>query len=339
MWIKEELVLNSVPKTQPLVSIVIPAYNHENFIEESIASSLNQTYKNIELIVVDDSSPDRTYERAVALIHKLDGQTPSRHKIIRNEQNLGVCKTLNKGLSLASGDYIFVLCSDNYVHSECIGSLVAASEQNIQFQGLFICDFYRVDLDSVIIGSYEPEFLGDGVLDKDILLKAIFTVSGEEFMTAPYFMSRESLNKMGGYDENFGCEDFDFYIRWAVGPGMFRVPKKLYYFRMVPGSLGARANEYADSLVPAMQKYQDALGDSYSDFYLDTQLRTIKAYLGSHLYIHAFSRAFEYLRVSRDPRSSIQIIAFSLSYFTKTVVKTLLPKVLLKFLRRIIWGR
>ena len=100
MWIKEELVLNSVPKTQPLVSIVIPAYNHENFIEESIASSLNQTYKNIELIVVDDSSSDRTYERAVALTRKLDGQSPSRHKIVRNEKNLGVCKTLNRGLSL-----------------------------------------------------------------------------------------------------------------------------------------------------------------------------------------------------------------------------------------------
>ena len=331
--------MNSVPKTQPLVSIVIPAYNHENFIEESIASSLNQTYKNIELIVVDDGSSDRTHERAVALTSKLDGQTPLKHKIVRNKKNLGVCKTLNRGLSLASGDYIFILCSDNYLHLECVASLVAVAEQNIQFQGLFICDFDRVDLDGVIIGSYKPEFLGDGVLDKAILLKAIFTVSGDEFMTAPYLMSRESLNNMGGFDESFGCEDFDFYIRWAVGPGMFRVPKKLYYFRMVPGSLGARANEYADSLVPAMQKYQDALGNSYADFYLDTQLRTIKAYLGSHLYIHAFSKACEYLRASRNQRSSIRIMAFYLSYFAKTVIKTVLPKTILKFLRRTIWGR
>jgi len=332
--------VNSVPKSQPLVSIVIPAYNHENFIEESIASTLNQTYENIELIVVDDSSSDRTHERAVALTRKLDGQTPLRHKIVRNKKNLGVCKTLNRGLSLASGDYIFVLCSDNYLHLDCIASMVAVAEQNIQFQGLFICDFYRVNLDSVIIGSYEPEFLGDGVLDKAILLKAIFTVSGDEFMTAPYLMSRESLNNMGGYDETFGCEDFDFYIRWAVGPGMFRVAKKLYYFRiMVPGSLGARANEYADSLVPAMQKYQDALGDSYADFHLDTQLRTIKAYLGSHLYIHAFSKSCEYLRASRNQRASIRIMAFYFSHLAKTVVKTVLPNAILKFLRRIIWGR
>lgn len=328
--------MNSVPKSHPLVSIVIPAYNHENFIEESIASSLNQTYKNIELIVVDDSSPDRTHEKAVALTSKHDWKTPSRHKIVRNKKNLGICKTLNRGLSLASGDYIFILFSDNFLHSECIATMVAVAEQNIEFHGLLICDFYRVDFDSVIIGSYEPKFLGEGILNKANLLEAIFTVSGDEFMTAPYLMSRESLNNMGGFDENFGCEDFDFYIRWAVGPGMLRVPEKLYYYRMVPNSLGARPNKYADSLVPAIQKYQDALGNAYPNFYLDTQLRTIKAYLGNHFYIQAFSKAWRYLCSSKDSRSCIRIIAFSLSYSTKTVVKTVLPHSILRFLRGII---
>ena len=331
--------MNSLPKSYPLVSIVIPAYNHENFIEESIASSLNQTYKKIELIVVDDSSSDCTYERAMALTCKLDEQTPLNHKIVKNEKNQGVCKTLNRGLSLASGDYIFILFSDNFLHSECIASMVAVAEQNIQFQGLLICDFYRVDFDGVIIGSYEPKFLGEGILNKANLLKAIFSVSGDEFMTAPYLMSRESLDNMGGFDENFGCEDFDFYIRWAVGPGMLRVPEKLYYYRMVPNSLGARPNKYADGLVPAIQKYEDALGSAYANFYLDTQLRTIKAYLGNHFYIKAFSKVWEYLRSSKASRSSISIIAFSLSYSAKTVVKTVLPYAILRFLRRITWGR
>ncbi|MDC3087404.1 glycosyltransferase [Paracoccaceae bacterium] len=327
--------MNSVPKTQPLVSIVIPAYNHENFIEESIESSLNQTYTNIELIIVDDSSPDSTHEKAVSLTSKLDGETPPRHKIVRNKNNLGICKTLNRGLSLASGDYIFILFSDNFLHSECI----AIAEQSVQFQGLLICDFYRVDFNGVIIGTYEPEFLGDGILNKAKLLKAIFSVSGDEFMTAPYLMSRESLNKMGGFDENFGCEDFDFYIRWAVGPGMLRVPEKLYFYRMLPNSLGARPNKYADGLVPAIQKYQDALGNEYPSFYLDTQLRTIKAYLGNHFYIQAFSKACGYLRSSKDLSSSIRIIAFSLSYSAKTVVKTVLPYAILRFFRRVTWGR
>ena len=331
--------MNSVHKSNALVSIVIPSYNHENFIEEAIASSLNQTYKNIELIVVDDSSSDRTHEKAVALTSKLDGQRPLRHKIVRNEKNLGVCKTLNRGLSLSSGDYIFILFSDNFLHSECIASMVAVAEQNIQFQGLLICDFYRVDFDGLTIGSYEPGFLGEGILNKANLLEAIFTVSGDEFMTAPYLMSRESLNNMGGFDENFGCEDFDFYIRWAVGPGMLRVPEKLYYYRMVPNSLGARPNKYADGLVPAMQKYQDSLGKMYANFYLDTQLRTIKAYLGNHFYMNAFSKAWGYLRASKDPRSSIRIITFSLSYSSKIVAKTLLPYAFSRFLRKIIWGR
>jgi alpha-1,3-rhamnosyltransferase len=330
--------VNSVLKTQPLVSIVIPAYNHDHFIEESIESSLNQTYKNIELIIVDDSSPDRTYEKAVSLTSKLDEQARLRYKIVRNKKNLGICKTLNRGLSLASGDYIFILFSDNFLHSKCIASMVAVAEQNAQFQGLLICDFYRVDFDGVMIGSYEPEFLGEGILNKANLLKAIFTQSGDEFMTPPYLMSRDSLNKMGGFDENFGCEDFDFYIRWAVGPGMLRVPEKLYYYRMVPNSLGSRPNKYADGLVPAIRKYQDALGNEYENFYLDTQLRTIKAYLANHFYIQAFSKAWGYLRASKDPRSSTRIIAFSLSHSLKTVVKTVLPHAILRFLRKKTWG-
>lgn len=327
--------MNNVSNVQSLVSIVIPAYNHDAFIEKSIETCLNQTYENIEIIVVDDSSPDRTHEKAVALARKVDRQILSRIKIVRNRENLGICKTLNKGLSLASGEYIFILFSDNYLHAECIETMVSVAKKNIQFTGLLICDFYRIDLDGAIIGKYEPDFLGEGVLNKTNLLKSIFTVSGNEFMTAPYLMSRESLTKMGGFDENFGCEDFDFYIRWAVGPGMLRVPKKLYYYRTVPNSLGARPNKYADGLVPAVQKYQDELGNAYENFYLDTQLRTIKAYLGNHFYIQAFSKAWGYLRASKDLRSSIKIILFSFSYSTKLIAKSILPYTILRFLRRI----
>lgn len=321
-------------KAECLISVVIPAFNHEHFIEESVASVLNQSYRNIELILLDNCSSDKTYERALAAVRKLDNGSSKRHQIIKNERNLGLCRSLNKGLSLLSGDYVFVLYSDNYLHRECISELVEVAQRNKEFKGLFFCDYYYVDVESVVAGSYAPDYLGSGILDRTILLRSIFAPSGNEFRPVPYLVSRESIEKYGGYDENFGCEDFDFYIRYAVGPGMYRLPKKLHYFRIVPNSLGARANEYADSLVPAVCKYESALGDSFPRFLLDTQKRTVRAFIDNGFYSLGFSRLLEYLKSSGDLRSSYRILSFSIARLLKRVIKKSLPEPVLGFLRR-----
>jgi alpha-1,3-rhamnosyltransferase len=89
-------------KNNPLVSVIIPAYNHEMYIEEALQSVINQTYKNIQFIVIDDGSTDRTAE----IIEKFIKNNPDKNIQFIRKQNEGVCKTLNRGLALATGDYI-----------------------------------------------------------------------------------------------------------------------------------------------------------------------------------------------------------------------------------------
>lgn len=100
-------------KEEALVSVIMPAYNAEKYIEEAISSVVSQTYKNWELLILDDCSSDRTGEIA-ELFEKAD---PRIH-LFRNSQNLGAARTRNRGLDLARGEWIALLDCDDVWHEE-----------------------------------------------------------------------------------------------------------------------------------------------------------------------------------------------------------------------------
>lgn len=93
---------------QPLVSVLMPCYNVERYVEESLLSILNQTYSNLEIIAINDCSSDATGE----LLLKLAAQD-SRIRVVTNETNLKLIKTLNKGVELCNGEYIARMDADD----------------------------------------------------------------------------------------------------------------------------------------------------------------------------------------------------------------------------------
>ena len=99
---------NGVAGRQPLVSVIMPAYNAEKYIGEAIASVRAQTYENWELLVLDDGSADRTAEIAQAC-----AQRDARIRVLRNPQNMGAAGTRNRGFDLAQGEWIALLDSDD----------------------------------------------------------------------------------------------------------------------------------------------------------------------------------------------------------------------------------
>ncbi len=109
----------------PLVSVIMPAYNAELYIQEAIRSALQQTHQNIELLVIDDGSTDGTCR-----IVEEFAQSDKRVFLYRNEQNAGVAASRNRGFSLARGDYIALLDSDDRWYPDKIDKQLQRAESS-----------------------------------------------------------------------------------------------------------------------------------------------------------------------------------------------------------------
>lgn len=104
---------------EPLISVIVPAYNAERWLEECGRSVLSQTYPNVELVIVDDGSTDATLSVANALAEQAENV-----KVIHTE-NGGVCKARNTGMDVASGEFIAFLDADDYLLPQAIAHLYA----------------------------------------------------------------------------------------------------------------------------------------------------------------------------------------------------------------------
>ena len=104
--------------TKNLISVIMPAYNHEKYVQEAIQSVINQTYQNIELIIIDDGSKDSTWQK----IQELKPLCEKRfvRVIFETQENQGTCRTLNKLISYANGDYLFLIASDDKMKPQAI---------------------------------------------------------------------------------------------------------------------------------------------------------------------------------------------------------------------------
>ena len=114
----------------PKVSILVPVYNAGEFVDVAIKSLLSQTWSNIEVVAVEDCSPDDSWECLQALAAQ-----DSRLRIFRNEQNMGAYPTRNRALSLSSGDYITVHDSDDWSHPQMIEVQMKALLANPDLRG------------------------------------------------------------------------------------------------------------------------------------------------------------------------------------------------------------
>lgn len=111
--------------TQVLVSIIIPVYKTEAFIHECMVSVINQTYKNIEVILIDDAGNDNSLEIAEKLLTEASVQ----YTVIKHSTNQGVSVARNEGVVAAGGDYIYFLDADDYIAPHCIESMVCAAQK------------------------------------------------------------------------------------------------------------------------------------------------------------------------------------------------------------------
>ncbi len=181
-----------------LVSVIIPVYNVELYVKKAIQSIQNQTYTNLEIIVVDDGSSDNTY-KIVAELQKQD----SRIKLYKNEKNLKIVKTLNRALSLSNGEYIARMDGDDISLADRIERKIKFLEKNNQYD-LVGCSMKAIDTNDNKIGQtihYENE---------ELLLTTLKYVTPVSHI----WVARKSVYiKLNNYREISGVEDYDFLLR------------------------------------------------------------------------------------------------------------------------------
>lgn len=188
-------------KPKPLVSIILPAYNREKYIEKAVRSVLNQTYRNIELIIIDDESTDKTPK----MISELSGKE-SRIIILTNKTNLGLVRTLNKGIKMAHGKYIARLDDEDFwCDTKKLEKQVDFLEKNIEYA--------LVGGGAIKIDKKEREIMRYLLFENDEDIRKSILVDNA-FAHVTVLFRRDIWEKVGGYDEEFdGFEDRDLWLK------------------------------------------------------------------------------------------------------------------------------
>jgi glycosyltransferase involved in cell wall biosynthesis len=213
----------------PLVSILIPCYNHEKYIRKSIESVFNCHYDNIELLVIDDGSTDFSYDIAKNVIHS---NNKLAFSLIVKQENSGLTKTLNRLISMAHGDYIILLASDDILMSDSINERVLFLEQNKNYDAV-IGKAILIDWKGHIISFNASRYLYHADI---VLLKSKYIV--EELVlrwsaVGPCLLVRKKLyDKIGLYNEKYKVEDRDFYLRLLTRGKLKYLDTVVAYYRI-----------------------------------------------------------------------------------------------------------
>lgn len=216
----------------PLVSVICLCYNHRRFVEQALESVLNQTYTNVELVVVDDFSTDGSVEVIRRFIQKYP-----QVSFLALEKNLGNCRAFNKGYDQSKGEFIIDLAADDLLGPDRIEKGVASFLKNGERMGIHFSDAEIINEDGMLKGYHSDRFPHNSVPQGNIYKQVL----SRYFINSPTMMfRREVFEKLGGYDESLTYEDFDFWVRSSRYFEYYYSPEALVKRRVVSSSLGQR---------------------------------------------------------------------------------------------------
>lgn len=228
---------------EPLISIIVPIYNVEKYLDQCLKSIVNQTYRNFEIILVDDGSLDSCPEKCEQWAQK-----DSRIKVIHKE-NAGLGFARNSGLDIAQGKYVVFIDSDDYVDTKMIEKLY----QQIDDADVIYCGLNRLYPDGTT-EAVEMLYSGETFEQPDVVDKILLRMLGnvpEKDDGKVFYMSvwhalysndliREHHIRFPS-EREFMCEDIAFHVDFLCCAAKAKcIPDNLYYYRYNPGSLSTK---------------------------------------------------------------------------------------------------
>lgn len=194
----------------PLVTVGIPNYNYANFIKKTLDSVANQTYENIEVIIVDDYSTDNSIKEIQNWINYYQGDF--KINFIRNERNLGLSKSCNVILKNANGKYLQLLDSDDIIYPFKISKQVNLLE-NCSNVALVYSNVTVINENDEIINpdycnriNYDKNNMPEGKVKDQLLDFNFITVHSA-------LVNTKIVKEVGGFDENLVLQDYYMWLK------------------------------------------------------------------------------------------------------------------------------
>lgn len=297
----------------PLISVIIPAYNAEKTIKETIESVLNQTFSDFELIVVNDGSQDSTSEIASRI-------SDPRLKVF-SYPNSGASVSRNRGFEHAVGELIAFLDADDLWSSDKLEAQLAALEANPQ------ADIAYSWTDCI---DESGQFLRRGghiTVNGDALEKLLMMDILENGSTP--LIRRQALTEVGGFDESLQAgQDWDLYLRLAADHYFVAVPRSQVFYRISSNSLSANVRKLESACLYVLDRAYSKAPES---------LQHLKPYSIGNLYKYLTYKALE---GNLDPRRGLiavrflcQAIQYDRSLLrTRVIFKVLFKALVISFL-------
>jgi glycosyltransferase involved in cell wall biosynthesis len=229
----------------PLISVIIPAYNAERTLLETIDSVQNQTLADIEIIIINDGSTDRTW-------HLIEHLSDPRIKAFSYE-NGGVAVARNRGIAQATGEFMAFIDADDLWTPDKLERQLAALQQQPKAGVAYSWNYFYYEQTGDRIPGHVANFEGDVYAP---LLQENFIANGSNPL-----IRRHAIDRIGGFDPTFPhCADWDFYLRLAAQWQFVRVPQHQVLYRQSSHSMSStKVNEIERQCLAMLEKtYQVA---------------------------------------------------------------------------------
>ncbi|WP_157229368.1 glycosyltransferase family A protein [Rivularia sp. PCC 7116] len=239
LTINEKRIKQSTNLT-PLVSVIIPAYNAENFITTTLESVLSQTYKNFEVLVIDDGSQDTTAE-----IVKCFAQKDSRVTLLQQE-NFGVAAARNLGINQSQGEFIAPIDADDIWYPQNLEKQVQCLLQADTSVGLVYSWSVDINEQGKLTGNFRASSIEGDVFTTLLCHNFLGNASST-------LIRRSCIEKIGVYNCELkaqnaqGCEDWDFYLRIAEHFKFKVIPEFCIGYRKIANTMSGDYKKMAKS--------------------------------------------------------------------------------------------
>jgi glycosyltransferase involved in cell wall biosynthesis len=280
--------------TPGLVSVIVASYNHASYLDKRISSLLNQSYRNIEIIIIDDCSTDNSLQ----ILEKYDHL--ENIKLIKREKNGGWVEVSNQGVSLSIGEFILFANCDDYCELNMIEKLVNGLFSNPNV-GISYCRSLLIDENDKVIGNdydgrdldFKKKCVNDTLIEKNEMSKFLLHSCVIPNLSAAIFRKNNYI-EVGSLNNSYKvCSDWDLFFRMVEKFDVFYISESHNYFRQHLKTIRSSTKnkviyeEYLRLLLPKIKglkikgksKYRFQVINLWAEHLMDSSLAGVKDFI------------------------------------------------------------